>query len=138
MMGVLLMRKEAGRKLKQTMGREGDGIWAWVRTRGLAEEEGLREERKVGGQKTKKVSANNNQPDDRHGGEVGLRDRDASEATARERHARRTLHFASVAMQPATSCMSHVTSIARRRSCRTASIVRMPWFDAVRRRGCTN
>ena len=104
----------------------GCGLEVWQRR----EEEGLREERKVGGQKTKKVSANNNQPDDRHGGEVGLRDRDASEATARERHA---------AMQPATSCMSHVTSIARRRSyIRTASIVRMPWFDARRSmRGAT-
>ena len=101
----------------------------------LAEEEGLREERKVGGQKTKKVSANNNQPGDRHGSEVGLRDRDASEATARERHARRTLHFASVAMQPATSCMSHVTSIARRRSHgvnRTNAAVRCTTINARR------
>ena len=38
------------------------------------------------GQKTKKVSANNNQPDDQHGGEVGLHDGDASDATARKRH----------------------------------------------------
>ena len=50
----------------------------------MAEGEGLRIERKVGGQKTKKVSANNNQPDDQHSSEVGLRDCDASEATARE------------------------------------------------------
>ena len=64
------------------------------------------------GKKQKKVSANNNQPDDGHGGEVGLRDRDASEATARERHARRTLHFALVAMQPAKSNLTGPSVVA--------------------------
>ena len=89
MTGVLQMRRKEGRRLKQSIGRRGDDIWAWMQT-------GDSKRRRAQWQKSKKVSENNNQPDDQHGGEMGLRG-----ASARERHSggrQPTLHCASVAI----------------------------------------
>ena len=79
------------------------------------------------GQKTKKVSANNNQPDDQHGGEVGLHDGDASDATARERHT----WWATIdaVRRDSASDVVHVS----RHVDRTASIVRRAVKPVVRR-----
>ena len=116
MTGVLQMRRKEGRRLKQSIGRKGDDIWAWMQT-------GDSKRRRAPWQKSKKVSENNNQPDDQHGGEMGLRG-----ASARERHSggrQPTLHCASVAIS------GHVVHVARHD--RTAPIARRAVKPVVRR-----
>ena len=112
MTDVLQIRRKEGRRLKQSIGRKGDDIWAWMQI-------GDSKRRRAQWQKSKKVSENNNQPDDQHGGEMGLRG-----ASARERHSggrQPTLHCASVAIS------GHVVHVARhdrtadRTTCRQAS-----------------